>query len=140
MNVRDFKPEDLSAIELQEHQKDWRLYEKQAEYAGLLAQHLAITIEHEGMIMACAGVMGLERDVGITWSFISKNAGPHLFALRRIALRMFESAGKRRILANCHHTFAPGARWLELLGFEKVESLEALAGSGDGQSVYLRVA
>lgn len=121
MTVAPFKPEDLDEIDLQPGQTSW-IDNRDPEYAQELARHLAVTARAGTRIVACAGVLPLDRDVGIAWAFVARDAGRHFVRFRRMVLRMLQISGKRRMLATTECDFAMGCRWLQILGFERIDT------------------
>ena len=126
MNVSRFYPEHLWAIELPADHP-WPAI-RDLTYAQFLAESPAFTVRHHGRILACGGVARLSRDVGICWSFLSKDSARHMLALHRIARRVIEVSGFIRVLANKETTFCAGCRWLGLLGFERIDTIEGFEG------------
>lgn len=137
MTVAPFKPEDLDEIDLQPDQTSWRDH-RDPEYAQELARHLAVTARDGDRIVACAGVLPLERDVGQAWAFVARDAGRHFLRFRRMVVRMFECSGKSRILASTECDFAQGCRWLEILGFERIDRIEECWPDGRAHWLYVR--
>lgn len=136
MTIHPFKPSDLDEIDLQSAQTSW-LRHRDPHYAQILARGVAVTAREHGQVLACAGVIALERDVGHAWAFVAR--GQKMIRFRAYVRRLFEVCGKSRILANTEADFAEGCRWLELLGFERLERLEACGPDGRDHWLYVRV-
>jgi hypothetical protein len=137
MTIEPFKPAHLDEIDLQPAQTSWRAHRDPA-YAEMLAQHVAVTARKDGQVLACAGVISLERDVGHAWAFVAR--GQRMIRFRHHVRRLFEVSGKRRILASTEADFPQGCRWLELLGFRRIDPIETLAGpDGRAHLLYVRV-
>jgi len=133
MIVSPFRISDLMQIELQPAQRNvlngfevnTRIYEN------------TFTARVDGRIIAIAGVMRAERDVGLVWALISRHAGRHFWALHRAAERLFEVAGFARLIALTEVNFFAGCRWLELLKFTRDEE-PLLGADGEVRLVYTR--
>lgn len=138
MTIEPFSPSHLDEIDLQPAQTSW-LEHRDPNYARELARHVAVTARVEGVVVACAGIISLDRDVGHAWAFVARNAGRHFIRFRRAVARLFEVSGKSRILANTECDFAFGCRWLEMLGFERLELLKECGPDGRDHWLYLKV-
>jgi hypothetical protein len=138
MTIEPFKPEHLDEIDLQPGQASWRDY-RSAEYALELALHTAITARAEGRIMACAGVVPVGEEDGMVWALVARDAGRYFLKFRSMVGRLFEVSGKKRIFANTECEFSAGCRWLELLGFERIERINAYGPDGRDHYLYEKV-
>lgn len=137
MTIEPFKPEHLDEIDLQPAQTSW-LAHRDPRYAASLCDGVAVTARENGVVLACAGVLPLDRDVGHAWAFVAR--GQKMIRFRGYVRRLFEVCGKSRILANTEADFTEGCRWLELLGFEFLESLPNCGPDGRDHLLYVRVA
>lgn len=136
MTIHPFKSADLDEIDLQDAQTSW-LAHRDPAYAEALASGVAVTAREDGRVLACAGVLSLDRDVGHAWAFVAR--GQSMIRFRGYVRRLFEVCGKSRILANTEADFVEGCRWLELLGFKRLERLDACGPDGRDHWLYLRV-
>jgi len=137
MTIEPFKPGHLDEIDLQLAQTQWREY-RDPLYAKTLGEHLGVTAREDGKVLACAGVISLERDVGHAWAFVAR--GQKMIRFRRCVQRLFEVSGKRRILASTEADFPQGCRWLELLGFSRLDTPATFHGpDGRAHVIYVRV-
>jgi hypothetical protein len=139
MNITRAIPADFFEIELQPRQTAERAKADPA-FAEVLAAHLAYTARIDGRIIAIAGIIPLDRDVGEVWCGFAVDAGRYFTRLARTALRLFEVCGKSRLLAVTACDFGEGCRLLELLGFKREE--DPLKGSAPGEPdkwIYVRV-
>jgi RimJ/RimL family protein N-acetyltransferase len=119
VSFRDFRPDDLGAIELQAGQRymdavpDWR-----HQGAGLTGW----SAEADGKLLGCAGFAHPWEGRAVAWAVISRHVQPrhflriHNFVRARIA--DLEAVGMRRIEADCMAGFLASSRWLLALGFE----------------------
>lgn len=138
MKLERFTAADIYAIDLQPAQAASWLAHGSREYAEMLARHLAYTLRDAERVIACAGVVPCDRDVGFTWAFLSVHARPHLARLHKAALRMFEVSGFARLIATSEADFTEGCRWLELLGFTRDEPLPGYGPDGRDHVAYVR--
>ena len=140
MTVEPFKPEHLDEIDLQAEQTSWRDH-RDPNYARELSEGVAVTAREAGRIVACAGVLSVERDVGFAWAFVARGAGRHFVRFRGMVRRLFEVSGKARILASTECTFSNACRWLEILGFTRLRD-EPISGCWPNNSdhfLYVKV-
>jgi len=135
VTIHPFNVADLDEIDLQPAQTSWRTHGIPA-YAQMLAEHTAVTAREDGRVLACAGVISLERDVGHAWSFVAR--GVSMLRFRHHIERLFEASRKSRILANTEADFAQGCRFLEILGFSLLERLPACGPDGRDHLLYVR--
>lgn len=135
MNVTAFKLSDLAEIDVQEAQRQ----ELTAGMLGLevLEGHAAYTAREGSRIIAIAGVIRLDRDVGLLWALIARGAGAKFLRLHRAARRLMQVAGFARLLSLARCNFENGCRWHELLGFTKAED-EPLITSAGNYWIYAR--
>ena len=136
MIVRDFRPLDLERIRpLRPISRSMVLAAGEIANAGP-----CWTAVHDGAVLACAGlVIHWPGRVG-TWCLIGRDfparAWPrlHKLVVRRLA-EVQQQLGIRRIEAETLTGWAPGARWLTLLGFLPEG---AMPGYGDDGASYDR--
>jgi hypothetical protein len=126
VNVTPFHIEHLWQIELPADHP-WREI-RDMGYARYLASGEAYTLRQGGRIAACAGIAPLDRDVGALWSFLARDTSLHLLSFHRIALRIMRVSRFSRLMANTEACFKPGCRWLELLGFEPIDTIAGFGG------------
>ena len=135
MKVDPLKLSDFEEIEPQPAQIYWRAH-RTPEEERFLANEIAFTARDNGRIVACAGVVSLGQEAGICWALIARDAGRHFLRFRGMFERMIETSGKRRLFANTECDFADGCRWLEILGFARIEQREPFCGP-DGREHHL---
>lgn len=139
MNVIPFEPEHLKTLELQSAQR-YMLSHICIEYLkGLQAVGPALSAEHEGRIVACAGVAFQGFGMGVLWAFVSHDAGRHFVRLDRYARRILSLTSLRRIEATTEASFAQGCRWLEMLGFENEGRMRAYGPDGQDHFRFAKV-
>lgn len=88
MNVIPFETFHVEQIDLQASQR-YMISHICVEYLKYLQLHgPAATAEHDGKILACAGVSFQGFGMGVLWAFVSKDAGPHFVRLDRAVRRL----------------------------------------------------
>lgn len=137
IRVQPFRTWHLEEIELQPAQANWTRYGT-ISYAQALATGTAFTAREDGRVLACAGVLPMERDVGSLWAFLSIAARRRLLRLGRMALRLCEVSGFARIVTSAEADFGAGCRFLELLGFKFVERIAGFGPDGRDHHFYAR--
>lgn len=136
MNVRGFHPTDLDRIVLQPTQAATRPLLGEHWGPELATAGPAYTAEEDGRIIACAGF--LEGDRGaLLWSFLCERAP--MRRLTKMARRLLEVHPYPKVVATTAVDFAPGCRWLSLLGFRAVEIIPEMGVDGRDHWLYERV-
>lgn len=138
MIVEPFQPSHLAEIDLQPEQRS-RVDFVTPEYAAMLAEGYALTLRHEGRILACAGVAEAGYGRGLMWSFLSTDSREHAVLMHRAALRFLSTVRLRRIEATVVSGFDRGCRWLTRLGFQHEGTMRAFGPDGADHELYARV-
>jgi len=137
MNVEKLKAEHLAEIDLHRSVPPWHRYGS-PETAQAFERSGGYAVRIDGKLVLLGGVVRASKDVGIAWAMFSRDAGRHMVALTRFALRVFEVSGVSRILADVECGFDAGRRWLELLGFKPLEDGKYFGPEGQ-MDTYVRV-
>lgn len=137
MIVQPFRTWHLEEIELQPAQTSWKRYGT-IPYAQHLEAGTAFTAREGSRVIACAGVLPIERDVGTLWAFLAVGARLHLLRLGRMALRLCQVSGYARVVTSTESDFPQGCRFLELLGFSFVDTIEGFGPDGRDHHFYAR--
>lgn len=124
LDVTPFDPADLAGLPLQPQQiaemeklGDWR-----AMGAKLQAAGPAWTGRWNGQVIMCAGLGVHWPGRAEAWAFVGAGFPRRLWpAIHRRVQQHIEDGARaldlRRLEASCAYGFAPGKRWLEMLGF-----------------------
>jgi len=139
MNVIAFEPKHVYQMKLQSHQM--RLVSQMAlEYIEVLRTlGPAFSGEVDGRIIVCGGIATQFPGVGTMWACLSQDSGPYFVRLHRCGKRLMESLSLRRIEASTEADFAPGCRWLEMLGFQSEGRMRSYGLNGEDHIRYARV-
>lgn len=138
MNVIPFAPEHFTQMQVQERQK-WELSHIVRPYAEFLGKiGPAASAEHDGRIIACAGIAVQDFGMGTLWALVSQDAGRHMVRLDKCVRRLLEIPQLRRIEASTLADFEPGCRWLELLHFEREGVKRKYGPNGEDHMGYAR--
>lgn len=139
MEIVPFKAEHILALQLQDEQAYSKPFITE-EYAKWLEGEYAFTALVDGKPIAVAGVTELWANRALMWSFLGKDAGPHLLAIHKATLRAIKALPYRRLEADTPCDFVEGHRWLKMLGFKlEAERMEAYLPNGGDSSLYARV-
>ena len=108
------------------------------EYGEILeAGGRAYTMLDGGRVIACAGILDAGPIGSWLWSYLDQRTGRAMLRFHRVALELIRShAGPLR--AATAAGFAPGCRWLEMLGFTLQGTLDAEFPDNPGALSYLR--
>ena len=138
MNVIPFLPEHFAQMEVQQRQR-WTLSYLTRPYVEFLGKiGPAASAEHDGKIIACAGVAVQDYGIGTLWALVSQDAGRHMVRLDKCVRRLLEIPTLRRIEATTEVDFAPGCRWLELLHFQREGVKRKYGPGGEDHMGYAR--
>lgn len=140
MNVVSFKAEHLLTMQLQAGQRGIKAFITE-EYAKALEERFAFTaLDDEGEVVAVGGVQELWENRALAWSFIDQRAGKHLVALHKLVRDFLDMVPYRRVEAETACEFAPGHKWLKMLGFHmEAERMVAFRVDGGDSALYARV-
>ncbi len=106
---------------------------------ALESQH-AITGIHDGKVIAVAGLAPVWPGRALLWSYMGSNAGRHMPAIHKVALRMIESFEGDRIEADVDVDFEAGHRWIKMLGFElETARMRKYRPDGRDMAKYVRI-
>jgi len=139
LTVERFVPAHFEALELQPSQAYVRAHTPREKLEELAAAGPAFTVRVGGRALICGGLAERGPDVGMLWSFVSRDTGRHFLRLHRVACRFIETVDRAQIFATCRSDFAEGRRWLELLGFDFHKPLGPYGPAGVPHDLYLRV-
>lgn len=140
MIVRPWEPGDTHKIELQLSQEYLiELGSVDLDLSQLSDSNLAWVGEHEGEIVAIAGLIPQWENRALAWAYISKNAGPHFRKIHKAVCRFLDQSDFRRIEATIDVGFDEGVRWIEMLGFEYEGYMKAYRPDGADMLLYARV-
>ncbi len=140
MNVVPFKAEHLLSMQLQRSQNGSKPFITE-EYAHMLEGQFAFTaVSDDDEVIAVGGVTELWENRALAWSFIDARAGKHFVALHKLVQDFLDMVPYRRIEAETSCDFAPGHRWLRILGFHmEAERMKAFQPDGSDSALYAKV-
>jgi RimJ/RimL family protein N-acetyltransferase len=116
-----------------------RIVDVRADFTELSEQGLAWTAEHEGRILAIAGLQPQWENRAIAWALVSGAAGSHFWAIHSAVRNFLNSAPYRRIEATVDVGFEQGHRWIKMLGFEIEGYMRAYRPDGADMLLYAKV-
>lgn len=120
----------------------------QARASHVLARHAKVAKpvgtsltawDDDGRVLITGGVMAVDNTCGTLWAVLSAHAGCRMLAVHRGLSRFLDSQPQRRIEATVEAGFAPGCRWLELLGFEFEGHMRGYGDNGETHERYALV-
>lgn len=140
VNVLTFKAEHILQIKRQSHDlielQDFTI-EHFRKFEPLPWQW---SIEVDGVIKACCGVVSYWQGRGEAWAMIDQTAGVHMIGLVRALKRIFATIDCTRVEATVIANFEAGHRLVKLLGFDLEAPLMRKYGNkGWDYSLYARV-
>jgi RimJ/RimL family protein N-acetyltransferase len=140
MIVRPWTLGDTERLHMQPAQEYLgRIVDVRADFTELSNQGLAWTVEHDGDVIAFAGIEPQWQNRAIAFALLSETAGAHFPAIHKAVLRFLEWAPYRRIEATVDVGFEQGHRWIKMLGFEIEGYMRAYRPDGADMLLYARV-
>jgi hypothetical protein len=127
MRHEDFKPEHLLAFA--------DPFATLAYGHELLKRGPAYTVRAE-QILLCGGIAADDAGCGWLWSFVAPAASAHFLRLHGYVKRFLE-VNAQPLSATAAQT-GPGCRWLEALGFARVQPMAGFFPGCPDQFVYRR--
>lgn len=110
-----------------------------ADLTDLSEAGLAWTAEHDGQVLAIAGLAPQWENRALAWALVSDNAGAHFKGIHRAVSRFLTVCDFNRVEANVDVGFEAGERWIKLLGFEYEGYLKAYRPDGEDMLLFARV-
>ena len=116
-----------------------KIVDVRADFTDLAQRGLAWSAEHEGRVIAIAGVEPQWENRAIAFALIAESAGEHFKAIHSAVVDFLNRAPFRRIEATVDVGFAQGHRWIKMLGFELEGYMKAYRPDGADMLLYARV-
>jgi hypothetical protein len=144
IEIVKFQPVHLSMIAVQPEQMGDAVDYLNPDYGNAL--YLAgpgYTCKDGDRIIACGGKVEQWAGRSIVWTVLSDSACRHMFRVTKCARRAIElwaSGKEERLEAIVRSGFLPGARWVELCGFEYEHTSKKFLPNGCDADVYVRFA
>lgn len=144
IRIVPYEPAHLARLDLQDAQGVLRPLLADPGYAAALARPgLAWTALAGGTPVGCAGFLDQGGGRWLAWALIGRDMPRRgwLAATRAVQLRIdrLRARGARRLEAVVHVAFAPGHRWVELLGFRLEGIMRAYDPEGADCALYARI-
>jgi RimJ/RimL family protein N-acetyltransferase len=140
MIVRPWTIGDTERLHMQPAQEYLgRIVDVCADFTELSSQGLAWTAEHDGGVIAFAGIEPQWQNRATAFALLSESAGSHFPAIHKAVLRFLNWAPYRRIEATVDVGFTQGHRWIKMLGFEVEGYMRAYRPDGADMLLYARV-
>ena len=139
MKVIPFRPEHIGLMNLQEHQRLVISSLTMPYLSQIISAGPTLSAVVDDRVIACAGIASPGLGIGTLWAVVAKDAGPYFIRLDRCVRRFLEIPKLRRIEASSEVDFAPGCRWLELLGFQSEGIMRKYGPNGEDHMRYARV-
>lgn len=133
ITIEPFEPEHAAQVEVQPMQAG-----ESAPAAHYADKGPAWTVrDRAGRIIGCLGFVMADPGYALSWALLATGKRNALVALTRVARRVMDGAGWRRIELHTRADFEAAMTWAEMLGFS-VESVKRRAAP-DGSDVLVWV-
>lgn len=139
MNVIPFRAEHFWALEPQAAQAHVRGYVTPDSIAALEGES-SLTAMAGDRPMCCFGWFPTYPTKAVMWAILSKDIGPHLLSMTRIARSVLSSLPYKRMEMDVACEFEQGHRWARMLGFTlEAERLRHYRIDGGDSALYARI-
>lgn len=140
MIVRPWAKGDTEKINLQSAQQYMHAFiDMSADLSELSTAGFAWVAEHEGEVLAIAGLVPQWENRALAWALLSGNCGEHFWGIHSAVHRFLDQSPYRRIEAHVDAGFKQGHRWITMLGFEIEGYMKAFRPDGSDMLLYARV-
>lgn len=116
-----------------------RIVDVRGDFTELSDKGLAWTAEHDGVVLAVAGVEPQWENRAIAFALLSDDSGTHFPAIHSAVVEFLDNAPYRRIEATVDVGFKQGHRWIKMLGFELEGYMKAYRPDGADMLLYARI-
>lgn len=94
----------------------------------------------DGRVVAVGGIADLCPGRAMMWSYMGLTAGKHMVSITKVARRLIDTVTVARLEADVDVDFAPGHRWLKMLGFElETPRMRKYRPDGGDMAKYVRI-
>lgn len=138
MKVSVFRAIDLADIAIQAGQPEFARarFGRAAAFEG----PRALTARDDaGRVLLCGGAWEMHAGHATLWAAVSRDAGPAMVALTRRVRLFVDRLPHKRLDCVVRVGFAPGARWMAMLGFAPECTMADYFEDGDAAMVYRRI-
>lgn len=139
MRLERFAPQHFHRMQLQPAQAYVRECTSDAHLDRLAKGGAAYAVLEGEEVILCGGACQIGADEVALWAFVSPAAGARMLRLSRYAARLIQTLNAGRIVATCQTGFAPGARWLAMLGLRRECHLGPFGPAGVPHDLWVRV-
>lgn len=137
IRVDPFHPFDLIDLPLQASQADLPADRVAfGEQRAACGRSFTIRDAPGGRALFCGGTIVTHANLATLWSVVAADAGPRMMAITRRVRWFVDALPHARVDAMIRGGFAPAARWVEMLGFEKEALLADYYENGDDAMIY----
>jgi len=134
------RPEHLLAVQMQAAQAHGQRYVTETMAHELVAgQGVGWSAQHEGQIIACAGILQMHEARGMAWAMFAQTALAHFKTIHRVVLAVLAAAPWRRIEMTVDARHESACRWAERLGFACEGLMRAYTPDGRDCYLYARI-
>lgn len=140
MHIVPFEPGHLRSLVLQDAQT-WMSSVLMDEHYGISLKNSGpcFTLENNGDVIACAGLVHMWENRDQAWALISRDAGKNFVRMFRAMQSFLDLQDTRRIEATVDAKFLQGHRLMRMLGFEYEGLMRAYLSDGRDCALYARL-
>ena len=140
IEIRPSRNEDIYKLDLQTGQtSSIDLVNDEFDLATYADAGMAETVVQNGEVLAMWGAEQVWEGRTIVWALLSQNIGLTMPVIHRHMVKFLSRLTSRRLEAYIDVGFAPGHRWVKMLGFEVEGYMKSFRPNGDDMVLYARV-
>lgn len=139
MKVIPYQPEHLETMEVQTAQEDALGHVDRRYCEDLKGSGEAYSLEKDGTIYCCVGLVPMWHNNGLVWAFLSKDARKYMITITRVVSRLLEEKDYTRLQTHVVADFKQGSRWMEMFGFKNEGLMKKYDPEGNDCYMYARV-
>jgi len=140
IEIRPSRNEDIYKLHLQTGQtSSIDLVNDDFDLATYADAGMAETLIHDDEVLAMWGAEEAWQGRVIVWALLSESAGQAMTVIHRHLVKFLKRLDARRLETYVDVGFAPGHRWVKMLGFEVEGYMKSFRPNGDDMVLYARV-
>lgn len=140
MIVVKYEAEHMMLLDLQEGQQYLAHTVGPREAKALENEYSFTGMSEDGHVLIVAGLIKMWPGRYLTWAYLDRTAGRYMLAITRRVEKLLALHDGARIEATVDADFAPGHRWVQMLGFElETPRMRQYRPDGGDCAMYVRI-
>lgn len=139
IRLRGVRDSDLESIMLQNQQMYMRLLIDDKYKEVVRESDIAFTLEKNGVILGCGGIVRFWGSAGEAWTLLSRHAAANMLTVTKVVKRILADAPFDRVQMTTDVGFEEAERWARMLGFEYEGTMRKYGHDGRDMKLWARV-